>query len=96
MDFDYKIKWIESAEEELLKKAEFIFEQSKNKDIALKFINDIKENALKRLTLIAHSFNDKEIKFYTLLNGHRVKFFVEHNQKTIYIIDFIAKGRNCH
>lgn len=94
MNFNYCLNWNKDAEQKLLKKVNYIFIQSKSVFVARKFYEDIKFSAEKRLTLIAHSVLEKEVKFYTLRNGHSVKFLVNHKKKAIYIIDFIAKGQS--
>lgn len=93
MKLDYIVRWSEMARFQLLDKAEYIKEQSKNPEIANRFIAEI-ERLAEKLSYVATAYNDGKFHTFPLKNGHSVKFLVTGDYVMIYA--FQPKGLNLH
>lgn len=76
---------------QLLDKAEYIYLQSQNREIADKFIEEI-ERLAEKLSYIADAYTDGKFHLFPLKNGHSVKFLVARSYVMIYA--FLPKGMN--
>ena len=91
MKQDYIVQWSEMARFQLLDKAEYIYTQSQNKEVADKFIEEI-ECLSEKLSYIADAYTDGKFHIFPLKNGHSVKFLVVGTYIMIYA--FLLKGVN--
>ena len=91
MKQDYIVRWSEMARFQLLDKAEYIYTQSQNIEIADKFINEI-EKLAEKLSYVADAYSDGKFHIFPLKSGHSVKFLVVGNYVMIYA--FLPKGIN--
>lgn len=93
MKLDYEVFWSEKAERKLLDKADYIYHDSQNYDIAGRFLETIRESA-EKLSFVASAYNDGKFHVYPLKWGHAVKFIVA--EDVVIIADFLPKGSNFH
>lgn len=93
MKQDYPVFWSERAEIKLLDKADYIFHESLNEEIAQNFLNVMREIADK-LSFVATAYADGKFHIYPLKYGHSVKFIVVND--VVIIADFLPKGANLH
>ena len=91
MKQDYIVRWSEMARFQLLDKAEYIYSQSQNMEIADQFINEIEQLAGK-LSYVAAAYRDGQFHIFPLTNAHSVKFLVAEPYVLIYA--FLPKGIN--
>lgn len=91
MILDYPVFWSEKAEIKLLDKADYIYCNSQNENIANNFLELIRSLA-EKLSYIATAYNDGKVHIYPLKYGHSVKFIVFDD--FVLIVDFIPKGSN--
>lgn len=93
MKLDYQVFWSEKAERKLLDKADYIYNDSQNYEIAERFLETIREVA-EKLSFVATAYNDGKFHTYPLKWGHAVKFIVADD--VVIIADFLPKGSNLH
>lgn len=86
MKFDYTIAWLDTAEEKLLRQAEYILQQAQHSAVAEHFYSVIKSE-VDKLSFTADVYRLRKKKEIPILNGkYQVKFLV--GKSTVYIIDF--------
>lgn len=93
MKLDYQVFWSEKAERKLLDKADYIYNDSQNYEIAERFLETIREVA-EKLSFVATAYDDGKFHIYSLKWGHSVKFIVA--DEVVIIADFLPKGSNLH
>lgn len=93
MKLDYLVFWSERAEFKLLDKADYIYQESQNEEIAQKFL-DTMHSLAEKLSYVATAYADGKFHIYPLKYGHSVKFIVAEDM--VIIADFLPKGANLH
>lgn len=93
MKLDYLVYWSERAEFKLLDKADYIYNDSQNENIAETFLETM-HSAAEKLSFVASAYDDGNFHIYPLKYGHSVKFIVVDN--VVIIADFYPKGFNLH
>lgn len=91
MKQDYAIFWSKKAESKLLDKADYIYSESQNEEIASKFLETMRSLA-EKLSFVADAYTDGNFHIYPLKYGHSVKFIVA--DELVVIADFLPKGMN--
>lgn len=91
MKLNYIVRWSEMARFQLLDKAEYIYAQSQNANVADRFIEEMEQIA-EKLSYVATAYRDGKFHIYPLKNGHSVKFLVAGDYVIIYA--FLPKGIN--
>ncbi|MFU2048640.1 MULTISPECIES: type II toxin-antitoxin system RelE/ParE family toxin [Avibacterium] len=91
MKQDYLIFWSDRAEAKLLDKADYIYNDSLNKNIAETFLETMRSTA-EKLSFVAAAYDDGNFHIYPLKYGHSVKFIVVN--EIVIIADFYPKGSN--
>lgn len=93
MKLDYPVFWSNRAEAKLLDKADYIYNESLNKEIAQNFLDTMRSVA-EKLSYVATAYADGQFHIYPLKYGHSVKFIVAND--IVMIADFLPKGSNLH